>query len=106
VINMNQMFCGSQFNGDLSQWDISSLKFGKPEIIKFRAKVKEPIKITQSIPEGFEECPVTGDIIEGDYYKCDQCKKCFDIQIQQWLTKNKSCPYCRTIWEKLKIYSQ
>ena len=37
------------------------------------AKIPEIIKIIQSIEEGYKECPVTSEMIEGDYLKCSIC---------------------------------
>ncbi len=106
VINMYNMFYGSQFNGDISNWDISSLISGKSEIIKMGAKILEIKKIVQVIEKGYEECPVTGEVIKGDYFKCVTCTHCFDMKVEVWIDENKHCPYCRSGWKKKIIYRQ
>ncbi len=103
VKNMKHMFNNSQFKGDISKWNISNVIYGKEEILKLGAK---KIKIIESIKEGYEECPVTKEIIKGDYIKCKTCNKCFDIVVKEWIKNNKSCPYCRSKWNKIQIYSQ
>ncbi|NDD92588.1 BspA family leucine-rich repeat surface protein, partial [bacterium] len=106
VTNMADMFDNSQFNGDLSQWVIFSLENGEECISKFRKNVIKQQNIIEVIPKGFEECPVTNEIIVGDYLKCNQCKRCFDILVKDWIIEHSSCPYCRTKWRKLIIYEQ
>ncbi len=106
VTNMNKMFTDSEFNGDISKWDINNVIYGKEYIIKLGAKEKEEIKIIESIKEGYEECPVTKEIIINEYIKCKTCNKCFDIVVKEWIKNNNSCPYCRSKWRQIKIYSQ
>jgi hypothetical protein len=100
------MFYDSIFKGDISNWDISRLIYGKENIIKMGAKIPEIIKIIQSIEEGYKECPVTSEMIEGDYLKCSICKHCFNMEVEKWIDENKCCPYCRSKWAKMVIYSQ
>jgi surface protein len=99
VTDMGHMFSNSQFNGDLSKWDISRLEYGRAEIIKLYKK-------KQSIEEGYKECPVTGEFIKGDYFKCATCRHCFDIQSEKWIDEHKKCPLCRSNWKDKIIYSQ
>jgi surface protein len=106
VTNMKGMFYSSQFNGDISNWDISSLVSGKEDIIKIGVKIPKAIKIVQLIEEDFKECPVTGEVIEGDYLRCTTCKHCFNMEVEKWIDENKCCPYCRSKWKKKIIYSQ
>jgi hypothetical protein len=70
------------------------------------AKIPEIKKIVQVIEEGYDECPVTGEVIEGDYFKCSTCKHCFDMEVEKWIDENKCCPYCRSKWGKKIIYTQ
>ncbi len=95
VKSMRYMFAYSEFKGDISNWDISNLIEGKEEI-----------KIIESIKEGYEECPVTREIINSDYIKCKTCNKCFDIVVKEWIIESKRCPYCRSNWGQKKIYSE
>jgi hypothetical protein len=95
-----------QSNIDVSKWDISSLSIGKNEIIKMGAKIPEIKKIVQAIEDGYEECPVTGEVIDGDYFRCLTCKHCFNMEVEKWIDENKCCPYCRSKWGKKIIYTQ
>ena len=106
VSNMCCMFLSSQFNGDISKWEISSLVYGKEDIIKLGAKIPETKKIVQVIEEGYEECPVTGEMITGDYLRCITCKHCFNMEVEKWIDEYRCCPYCRSKWGKKIIYSQ
>ncbi len=106
VTDMSYLFYESQFNGDISKWDISSLVYGKEDLIKMGAKIPEIKKIIQPIEEGYEECPVSTLVIAGDYLKCETCKHCFDISVKNWIVENKKCPYCRSNWDKTIVYSQ
>ena len=76
------------------------------DIIKMGAKIPEAIKIVKLIEEDFKECPVTGEVIEGDYLRCTTCKHCFNMEVEKWIDENKCCPYCRSKWGKKIIYSQ
>ncbi len=62
--------------------------------------------IIEKIKKGYEECPVTTEIIKGDYIKCITCNRCFDIVVKEWIKNNNSCPYCRSKWKNKIIYSQ
>jgi hypothetical protein len=106
VTDMSYMFSNSKFKGDISKWDISSLVIGKEYIISLGAKIPEIKTIVQSIEEGYEECPVTGEVIGGDYLRCATCKHCFNMEVEKWINEYKSCPYCRSRWKKKIIYSQ
>ncbi len=106
VTDMAWIFTGSKFNGDISNWDIGSLIYGKEDIIKMGVKLPEIKKVIQPIEEGYEECPVTCELIHGDYLRCLTCKHCFDIKVEKWIDENKCCPYCRSKWKKKIIYCQ
>ncbi len=108
VTHMNDMFEGSQFNGDISNWDISSLVDGKEHISKMGVKIPDIKQIVQFqlIEAGYEECPVTREMIVGNYFKCETCKYCFNMEVEKWIDENKQCPYCRSKWKKKIIYSQ
>ncbi len=99
------IFENSQFKGDISDWNISNVTYGKEDIIK-KVGVKEEIWIIEKIKEVNEECPVTREKIESDYMKCKTCNKCFDIVVKEWIKNNKSCAYCRSKWGQIIIYSQ
>jgi DNA-directed RNA polymerase subunit RPC12/RpoP len=105
VVNMRGMFLNLT-ECYTHRWDISSLVYGKEEIIKLGAKIPEIKKMVQLIEEGYEECPVTREVIEGDYFKCSTCKHCFDMEVEKWIDENKQCPYCRSKWGKKIMYSQ
>jgi surface protein len=106
VTNMVNIFNESKFKGYISNWDISRLISGKEEIIKIRVKIPEIKKIVQEIEDDFKECPITGEVIEGDYFRCVTCKHCFDMKVNIWIDENKCCPYCRSKWKNHVIYSQ
>ncbi len=106
VTNMCCMFMNSNFNGDISKWDISNLIYGREEMIHLGAKEIEEINIIEKIKEGYEECPVTTENINGNYLKCKTCSYCFSLEIKDWIIKDKKCPHCRSKWGKLIIYSQ
>ncbi len=106
VTDMSYMFNNSKFKGNISKWDISNLIEGKEEIIKLGGKEKEEKKIIEKIKEGYEECPVTREIIKDEYIKCKTCNNCFSIEVKEWIIKNKKCPYCRSKWSKIIMYSQ
>jgi surface protein len=110
VISMKDIFRRSEFNGDISDWNISSLIQGIGHITKRGAKIPNPIleikKIFQVIEKGYEECPVTTEMIKGDYLKCTTCEHCFNMEVDKWIDEHKCCPYCRSEWKKKIIYSQ
>jgi surface protein len=107
VTNMFCMFYYSQFNGDISGWNITNLKYGRSEIIEIMKQNIKPINIMKALEQGKETCPVTRDLITGDYIQCDTCKKCFDISIKKdWIDKNHNCPHCTCAWTNNTIYSQ
>ncbi len=106
VTNMSYMFDNSKFNSNISNWDIGNVIEGKDHIIQMGAVLKEKPKIFKTIRDELKECPVTRETIQGDYLQCITCSKCFDILIKDWISNNKICPYCKSNWNEIIIYSQ
>jgi surface protein len=107
VYDMKGIFSRSNFNGDISKWDTRNITFmwerNKIEKLKM---VLGKIKIQKKIEEGYEKCPVTHEIVKGDYMKCETCKHCFNMEMAEWVNKYSNCPYCSSKWKETIIYTQ
>ncbi len=100
------MFYNSQFNCDISKWDINNVICGMDHIIQMGAILKKKPKTFKPVEDGLRECPVTRETIQGDYLQCITCSKCFDILVKDWISINKKCPHCKSNWKKIIIYTQ
>ncbi len=61
----------------------------------------------KSLEPGMETCPVTCELITGDYIQCGTCHLCFDISVRtEWIKNNNNCPYCGNVWINNTSYSQ
>ncbi len=106
ITDMSCVFMDSKFDSNISNWNINSLIYGREEIIHLGAKEIEEINIIEKIKEEYEECPVTKEFINGNYLKCKTCNYCFSLEVNEWIKQHKKCPYCRSKWGKIIIYSQ
>lgn len=76
-------------------------------VYNFKRTTFEPVKIEKALDPEMKECPVTFELITGDYIQCSGCHKCFDISVRQmWIMVHHTCPHCRMEWKKDIIYSQ
>jgi surface protein len=124
VTNMDNMFCYSQFIGDISNWNVSKVadmdnmfdysKF-KGDIHKWdisNLTSKSNYSVTNLIPKGNilpiragrEICPFTKNKITRDYILCVECHTCFGTSYIQHVNTHLNCPYCKCVWNGVKVY--
>jgi len=101
VTDMSNMFFRSKFNGNVSNWDFSNLEYDINDIGIKKVKKWNIVKVDKKDIE----CCVLFQPIKNEFIKCSTCNKCFDILIKtSWIDDKKSCPMCRLKWENDNIY--
>lgn len=99
--NINVIYCSEMFKNTPIEIYYNILEFPQDSNHLFYTEENRDIKTDYNT----DECNICYETI-GERMKivCNQCGKTYDFKcIIQWLSKNNTCPTCRSVWKFKKI---